>query len=54
MELLDFGFELVLELFDRISAHLGPCLDILGPFLGHIVELDGNKRLFVTERPRHT
>ena len=58
-----FGFEprsprcgpfLVLGLFDTNCAHSGPFLAILGPFLGHIVELEGNKGLFVTRKSRRT
>ena len=51
-----FGFEprsprygpfLVLGLFDTRST-FRPFLAILGPFLGHIVELEGKKELLVT------
>ena len=51
---LEFGFEprrprygpfLVLGLFDTSCAHFGPILAIFGPFLGHVVEIEGKKRL---------
>ena len=35
-------------LFDTNGAQSGPFLAILGPFLGHIVESEGKKGLFVT------
>ena len=52
-----FGFEprsprydpfSVLGLVDTNNAQSGPFLAIFGPFLGHIVELEGNEELFVT------
>ena len=58
---LDFRFEprsprygpfLVLGRFDTNWAHAGPFLDIFGPFLGHIMDLEGNKGLFVTRKSR--
>ena len=57
-----FGFEprsprygpfLVLGLFDTNCAHFGPFLAIFGPFLGHIVGLEGKKRLFVRKKSMH-
>ena len=42
---------LVLGWFDTNSATCGPFLAILVPFLGHAVELQGNKRLIVTGQP---
>ena len=39
---------------DTNGAHSGPFLAILGPFLGHIAELEGNKGLFVTGQSRRT
>ena len=58
----EFGFEprsprhgllLVLGLFDT-AAHIRPFLAIFGPFLGHIVELEGKKELFVMGQSRRT
>ena len=58
----EFGFEprgqrygpfLVLGLFYINCAQSGPFLAILGPFLGHTVELEGKKGLFVTGQSRH-
>ena len=55
----EFGFEprsprygpfLGLGLFDTFR----PFLAIFGPFLGHIVDLEGNKRLFVKGQSRRT
>ena len=48
-----YGPFLVLGLFDTNSAHSG-FLAILGPFLGHIVEIEGNKVLFVMGQSRCT
>ena len=51
--LSEFGFEprtptyglfLVLGLFDT-TTHIWPFLAIFGPFLGHLVELEGKKEL---------
>ena len=43
-----YGPFLVLGLFDTNGAQSRPFLAILGPFLGHIMELEGNKEVFVT------
>ena len=45
---------LVLGMVDTNNAHFGPFLAIFGLFLGHIVELEGNKGLFVTGQSRRT
>ena len=59
----EFGFEphsprygpfLVLGLFDTNNAHFGPFLAIFGLSVRHIVELEGNKGLFVTGQSGHT
>ena len=59
----EFGFEpcsprygpfLVLGLFVTNSAHSGHFLAIFGPFLGHIMELEGKKGLLVTGQSRRT
>ena len=49
-----YGLFLFLGMFDTNCSHFGPFLAIFGPFLGHIVELDGNKGLFVTRKSRRT
>ena len=49
-----YGPFLVLGIFDTNCAHSGPFLAILGPFLEHTVELEGNKGLFVTGRSSRT
>ena len=43
---------MVLGLSDTNGAQSGPFLAIFGPFLGHIVELEGKKGLFVMEQSR--
>ena len=43
-----YGPFLVLGLSDTNGVQSGPFLAIFGPFLGHIVELEGNKGLLVT------
>ena len=43
------GQFLVLGLFDTSCA-----CSIFGPFLGHILEVEGNKGLFVTRKSRRT
>ena len=43
-----YGPCLVLGVFDTNKGHLGHSLAIFGPFLGHIVELEGKKGLLVT------
>ena len=57
----EFGFEprsprygpfSVSGLVDTKCAQSVPFLAIFGPFLGHIVELEGNERLFVTGQSR--
>ena len=57
-----FGFEpcsprygpfLVFGLFDT-TAHIRPFLAIFGPFLGHIVDLEGKNELFVMGQLRRT
>ena len=59
----EFGFEppsprydpfSVLGLFDTNCAQSGPFSAIFGLFLGHIVELQGNKGLLVTGQSRRT
>ena len=59
----EFGFEScsprygpfsVLGLFDTNSAHSMPFSAIFGLFLGHIVQLEGDKGLFVTGQLRCT
>ena len=43
------------ETFDFVTtAHIRPFLAIFGPFLGHIVELEGKKELFVMGQSRRT
>ena len=49
-----YGQFLVLGLFDTSSAYSGPFLAIFGPSLGHILEVEGNKGLFVTRKSRRT
>ena len=44
----------VLGLVDTNCSHFGPFLPIFGPFLGHIVELEGSKGLLVARQSRHT
>ena len=44
----------VMGVFDANCAQSGPFLAIFWPFLGHTVELEGNKGLFVTWRSRRT
>ena len=44
------GFFLVLGVFDTNDTQSAPFLAIFGPFLGHIVEFQGQKGLFVTEQ----
>ena len=60
---LEFGFEprsprygpfMVLGLFDTNGAQSAPFWAIFGPFLGHIVDLEGNKGLLVTGQSRRT
>ena len=59
----EFGFEprsprygpfLVSGLLDTNNAHSGHFWPFLGRFIGHIVELEGNKRFFVKGRSRRT
>ena len=59
----EFGFEprspiygqfLVLGVVDTKCAQFGPFLVIFGPFLGNIVDLEGNKGCFVTRESRRT
>ena len=49
-----YGPFLVLGLFDTNGAQSGPFLAIFGPFLGHIVVLEGKKGLLVTWQLRRT
>ena len=49
-----YGQFLVFRLFDTSSAYSRPCLAIFGPSLGHILEVEGNKGLFVTRKSRRT
>ena len=49
-----YGPFLVLGQFEKYHAQSGPFLVIFGPFLRHIVELEGNKGLFVTRKSRRT
>ena len=49
-----YGPFLVLGLFDINNAHSSQLVAIFGPFLGYIVELEGNKGLFVTGQLRGT
>ena len=49
-----YGLFLVLGLMDRHRAQSGQFLAIFRPFLGHIVELEGKKGLFVTGKSRRT
>ena len=49
-----YGPFLVLGLFDTNGAHSGLFLAIFGLFLGHIVELEGEKELFVIRQSRRT
>ena len=41
-------------LFDTHGAQSGPFLAIVGPFLGHIAELEGKNGIFVTGQSRLT
>ena len=59
----EFGFEprsprygpfLVLGLFDTNNAHLSHFWRLFGPFLGHIVELEGKKGLLGMGQSRRT
>ena len=59
----EFGFEphsqrcglfLVLGLFDTICAQSEPFWAIVWPFLGHIVQFGGNKRLLAMRKSRRT
>ena len=47
-----YGPFLVSEVFDTHCAQSGPFLAIFGPFLGHIVELEGKNGLLVTGQSR--
>ena len=49
-----YGPFLALGLFDTNNAHSSQLVAIFGPFLGHIVELEGNKGLFLTGQLRGT
>ena len=49
-----YGSFSVVGLVDTNCAHSGPFLAIFGPFLGHIVELECKKGLFVMGRSRRT